>query len=92
MIHGKKGSPHSGHGTPGRKTPGICPQLRQIEEVIPAIRGPLEPFFHFIVHQVDADSKWSALCVAYSGDSWGTVNERVPTSAPREGFWQNTED
>lgn len=68
VIHGKNGSPHSGHGKPGRNAPGICPQLRQIEEVISPIRGPLQPFSHFIIHQVDADSKWSALCSAYSGE------------------------
>ncbi len=55
VIHGKSGSPHSGHGKPGKNAPGICPQLRQIEEVISPIRGPLQPFPHFIIHQVDAD-------------------------------------
>ena len=39
MIYGKNGSPHSGHGKPGRNAPGICPQLRQIEEVISSIDG-----------------------------------------------------
>ena len=68
VIHGKNGSPHSGHGKPGRNAPGICPQLRQIEEVISPIRGPLQPFSHFIIHQVDVNSKWSALCSAYSGE------------------------
>ena len=39
VIYGKNGSPHSGHGKPGRNAPGICPQLRQIEEVISSIDG-----------------------------------------------------
>ena len=92
VIHGKNGSPHSGHGMPGRKAPGIYPQLRQIEEEISSITGPLQTVSSFIIHEVDADAKWSALCSAYSGDWRGTGDERVPTSAPREGFWQNTED
>ncbi|MAV95483.1 MAG: hypothetical protein CMA31_07385 [Euryarchaeota archaeon] len=67
MIHGKKGSPHSGHGTPGRKTPGICPQLRQIEEEISPIKGPLQTTSPFIIHQVDADSKMVSLMQCLSG-------------------------
>ena len=65
MIYGKNGSPHSGHGKPGRNAPGICPQLRQIEEVISSIMGPLQTVPSFIIHQVDVYSKWSALCSAY---------------------------
>lgn len=65
VIYGKYGSPHSGHGKPGRNAPGICPQLRQIEEVISSIMGPLQTVPSFIIHQVDGYSKWSALCSAY---------------------------
>lgn len=65
VIYGKNGSPHSGHGRPGRNAPGIYPQLRQIEEDISSIIWPLLTLSSFIIHQVDGHSKWSALCSAY---------------------------
>ena len=87
MIQGKNGSPHSGHGTPGRKAPGIYPQLMQIEEDISANSVTLGSNSPFIIHEFDGDAKWSALCSANSGNYRGAVDERVSTSAPCEGFW-----
>ena len=40
VIHGKNGSPHSGHETPVRNAPGMWPKLRHIEELISPITDP----------------------------------------------------